>query len=1253
MTTWNPRANELFLKALELRPDGGRQEYLDAACAGDAALRAEVEALLEASARAGSFLESPATPPPLATVEEPLLAERPGTMIGPYKLLEQIGEGGFGVVFLAEQTHPVRRKVALKVLKPGMDSRQVVARFEAERQALALMDHPNIARVLDGGETASGRPYFVMELVRGVPITHFCDHHRLPVRGRLELFVSVCQAVQHAHQKGIIHRDLKPSNVLVALDDDNVVPKVIDFGIAKATGQQLTDKTLFTHFAQMIGTPLYMSPEQAGMSGLDVDTRSDIYSLGVVLYELLTGTTPFDRQRLHEADYEELRRIIREEEPPRPSTRLSTLDTVSSVAASRGLEPKKLSVVVRGELDWIVMKALEKDRNRRYETASAFAADVQRYLNDEPVQACPPSAWYRFKKFARRKRAALALATVVLVATILLAGGIGWTLQERAGRQARTAKAVAEFMEQSVRRQAQARLPEALTEARKAQAALSAGDDQILRRRVEDRLLDLETVARLELIRLKRSILSKAAHSYTAQDAHADYARAFQALGIDVDALDATETAARIRARTVPAELAEGLFDWATLRNKARLGADRRGKQLLALVRAADPDAQRNRVRDALVSGDRKALSKLVASEWLDDLPQPTLVLLGEALRSTGEAEQAIALLRRAQRRHPEHFWVNFWLAFCLHWSQPPRTEEAIRFYSAALALRPDSGVVHVHLGLAFVEKGAENEAFATFQRAVELQPDFTAAHICLGAALDRRGKLPEAAAAFRKAIELKPGNYLAHDNLGTILERQGKLLRAVACYREAARLNKKEAGACFNLGRVLDRLGKWAAAANAYREAIKRSPGDADTHAHLGRTLVRQGMLMDAATCFREAIRLRQDELDTHVRLIRILLEQNKPAEVLAAMRQLFRAMPRADPRRAKVERMIRAGEWALEGTGAAPHSMEPDAKAAYAWVERGNTYCRQRKFPEAAAAYQEAIDRQPRYAGAYLSLANTLRAMGRFPEALAAYRRAIAIAPDYADAYCNLGMVLSLQGKPDEAVPAYLEALKHKPAYAAALVNLGLTRVERGEFGAALADLKRGYALMAPNDAKRANIADAIRRCIRLVKFDARLPAVLRGEARPTDHAERRDFVDVCRFKNLPAAAARLYEEAFAEDMGLAADVRSGERYSAACAAARAGCSLGKDQPPLDDDIRAHWRRQALTWLRADLDLWSRMLKGGLPQVQAAAAQSFRHWQRNADLKGVRDVEALARLPKAERDAWLDLWADVDSLLRRIPMP
>jgi len=409
---------DLFIEAIEIAEPAERSAWLDRGCGGDAVLRKRLDILLKAFDKGGSLLENPvvASGP---TIEE-AITDHAGMTIGLYKLLEQIGEGGMGLVFMAEQTQPVRRRVALKILKPGMDTRQVVARFEAERQALALMDHHHIAKVFDAGVTKSGRPYFVMELVRGVPITQYCDERQLSTRHRLELFVSVCQAVQHAHQKGVIHRDLKPSNVLVTQHDTVAMPKIIDFGIAKATNQPLTERTLFTHFSQLIGSPLYMSPEQAEMNGLDVDTRSDVYSLGVLLYELLSGTTPFESDNFKKIGLDEMRRMIREHEPPAPSRRLSTLSAqaCSTISERRGVDGRKLGQVLRGELDWIVMKALEKDRDRRYESASALAADVQRYLDDAPVEACPPSASYRLRKYARRNRRALITAGIVAGALV-------------------------------------------------------------------------------------------------------------------------------------------------------------------------------------------------------------------------------------------------------------------------------------------------------------------------------------------------------------------------------------------------------------------------------------------------------------------------------------------------------------------------------------------------------------------------------------------------------------------------------------------------------------------------------------------------------------------------------------------------------------------------------------------------------------------------------------------------------------------
>jgi serine/threonine protein kinase len=729
----DPHLMTLFSAALEYASEAERAAYLDRACAGDVALKAEVEGLLRAHGEAGGFLEARNAD---STVSH-LPSEGPGTQIGPYKLLEVIGEGGMGVVYLAQQTEPVKRLVALKVIKAGMDSRQVLARFEAERQALALMDHPNIAKVLDAGTTGerrdvsppvdhhrradastlAGRPYFVMELVKGVPITRFCDERKLTPRERLELFLPVCHAIQHAHQKGIIHRDIKPTNVLVALYDGKPVPKVIDFGVAKAAGQPLTEKTLVTGLGAVVGTPEYMSPEQAELNQLDIDTRSDVYSLGVLLYELLTGTTPLTRKRLKEAALLEVLRVIREEEPQRPSTRLSTTEELPSIAASRGTEPARLSRLVRGELDWVVMKALEKDRNRRYGTANGFAMDVQRYLADEPLLACPPSARYRLRKFVRRNRRAVGVGVLVaaslLVAVGGVAGSVGWASRDRAARLAEAAR------EQQVRdSEREHETNRALDEAARyrdqrdwvrASAALhraewlaAQGASDVIGQRIRDTVNDLRMTMRLEELFvedpkrpfynvLDRSILDPA------------YGEAFRNYGINVEALDAAEAAERIRTSAIGPTLVEGLHEWMWIKlcklynskffqyrpdiKEWETRAESEYEHLRTIADMADPDDWARRVRDRQVQGNLKELEKLAARPEMRKTPSVAL-FVARLLHFQNANRQAVALLSALQEQNPSEFLVNYSLGVLIGFDKA-RQQEAIGFLRAAVAIRP------------------------------------------------------------------------------------------------------------------------------------------------------------------------------------------------------------------------------------------------------------------------------------------------------------------------------------------------------------------------------------------------------------------------------------------------------------------------------------------------------------------------------------------------------------------------------------
>lgn len=835
-------------------------------------MRARVEAILQADeptvdhASAPGGLTSDATLPAAGGARRGPLLEGPGTQLGPYRLLEKLGEGGFGTVFLAEQEEPIVRQVAVKLLKPGMDTERVVARFELERQALAMMDHPNIARVIDAGATPTGRPYFVMDLVTGAPISEYCDRNELPVEARLELFAQVCNAVQHAHTKGLIHRDIKPSNVLVSTHDGRPHAKVIDFGIAKATAVRPAGEALFTLDGAMVGTPEYMSPEQAEGS-LDIDTRTDVYSLGVLLYELLTGSTPFSTRELQAAGLAEVRRIIREVDPPKPSTRLGhSAQTLATAAAKRQTAPKRLSAVVRGELDWIVMRALEKDRQRRYPTANALATDVQRYLSGEPVVAAPPGAAYRVGKFVRRHRGGVLAASAVAAA--LVAGAVAFAWQARVARGQR---------DRAVAAEAQSRTrAEELRKVSDFQAAMLAQVDPAR----AGRLLTKEVTEGFERALVEAGVPERArvaqGDAFTAQWSRVNATDAARNL-IDVTVLQPAVTAIDTRFADQPAVAAQLRQVLADLYKS------------LGLYEAAWP------LQESALETRRRVLGE-EREETLRSLGAK-----GDLLRAQGKLAEAEPFLRDAVDRcrgvlGEEHPFTlvsinNFAYLLTLqgeHAEAEPLLKEALgkmqrvlgEDHRETLTTQGNLALVLQALGRLEEAEAVYRDSLGRHRRALgEEAPETVIAISNLGYLLIAQGRFVEAEPLVREALEKfrrvlgeeHPDTATAINNLGYVLQYQGKLAEAEPLQREALEKYRRSVGddhpstlaAMNNLALLLQDLGRYAEAERTLREALagrRRALGDEhpDTIAtlgNLGRFLQAVDRLAEAEPVLRETL--------------------------------------------------------------------------------------------------------------------------------------------------------------------------------------------------------------------------------------------------------------------------------------------------------------------------------------------------------------------------------------------------------------
>jgi serine/threonine protein kinase/tetratricopeptide (TPR) repeat protein len=1130
--------------------------------------------------------------------------------LGDFRILRELGRGGMGIVYEAEQLS-LGRRVALKVLPfaATMDPRHL-QRFKNEAHAAAQLHHTNIVPVYYVG-CERGVHYYAMQFIdghsladmisdlrgqadggptkprpspsphtnvtpdtpAGQPITPVLLSSPLPetsavavrstyrstkdasyFRKIAELGIQAAEALDFAHEHGIIHRDVKPANLLV---DADARLWVTDFGLAQIQGDARMTMT-----GDLVGTLRYMSPEQALAKRVVVDHRTDVYSLGATLYELLTLEPVFGG-----TDRQELLRLIAFEEP-RPIRRLNKQ--------------------IPAELETIVLKSLEKNPADRYSTAKELANDLRHWLEDKPIRARRTTLLQQARKWARRHRPVVwSAATILIVSSLVLSGTIGWEARDRAARQVVVKQAIDNALKETEHWQEQRRIPDALNAARRAEGiALTGPASDDLQRRVLERVSELKLLEQLENARLEVAAV---------QDQHVDWGRvdvAYEMIlrkwGLDLERLSLEEATEIMRRSTVAIELAAVLDHWAIIHLAGCGEADPIWRKMLLLAQAADPHDWRNQVREALRQLDAKKLADLVKPAEVDRLLPPTLQAATWLIGQGSALSLVEPLLREAQRQRPTDYWTNHHLAeFLFARAQPPRVAEAIRFFTAALVLRPWSPGVHYNLGIVLKNNGQLDEALAEFREAVALNGDWAEARYMLGSVLKDKAQLDEAITEFREALRIKETYAEAHLRLGIALFLKGRLEESIAEYHQAIRFKKNDPLAHYNLGLALSKKSQLEQAIVEFRKALEIKKDFPEACLDLGVSLYALARRDEAIAQFHKALQLRPDYADAHFALGNALYENGQCDNAIAEFRKTIRI-------------------------------RKDDVGAR---VNLGNALVVKQLFEEAITEFQAALAINKNHFGALHNLGSTLCRIGRLDEGITEYRKALQINADSAEAHCNLGHALRTQGR----------------------------------FAEALASYKRGHELGSRNQRGASPSHEWVGQCERLLELDRKLSAILSGRQRPRDTTERIGFAELCQMpcKKLYLAAVRLYEEDFAAGPKPAGDHPGDARYNAACAAALAGCGQGADADQSDDKERARLRRQALDWLRTDLVGWRRLLEKEPGKARPFVLNTMQQWLADKDFARVRCLEALAKLPEAERREWQKLWTEVDELRQKVAKP